>query len=262
MPKKELNIVAFHGGINDNADPKDIQEIELVSATGINCSKIGRIVGLGNTHATPIESQQSYDIEKGYGLFYYSTDHLYDGSLGTQDWLTYFHKTDGKVYLKTKGASNFHNFTLGTGAKPNYFLGDGALRVSDSTFTRDTMWRGFVDSKLFQYNANKADYLTINEWVNTAQQLKSFDDLSVTLTTFDAGSANPGTSNITDVTLGTNGHICLAYWKNDDGDWNGNFQFAATPMFKGKQEGPMSIISQGINFYDNQVSFQVYVSLF
>ena len=261
MPKKELNIVAFHGGINDNADPKDIQEIELVSATGINCSKIGRIVGLGNTHATSIESQQSYDIEKGYGLFYYSTDHQYDGSLGTQDWLTYFHKTDGKVYLKTKGASNFHNFTLGTGAKPNYFVGDGALRVSDSTFTRDTMWRGFVDSKLFQYDSNKTDYLTINEWVNTAQQLKSFDDLSVTLTTFDASSANPGTSNITDVTLGSAGHICLSYWKNDDGDWNGNYQFAATPMFKGNQEGPMSVIAQGINFYDNQVSFQVYVSL-
>ena len=263
MPKKELKIKGFHGGINNHSDPKDIQDIELVEATGVDVSKLGRIVGLGDTSGTDIVSQQNYDLQKGYGLFYYSTDHDSSGALGTGDWLTYYHDDDSpsKIYLRTRDDGTTHNFEIGNGAKPNYLVANGALRVSDSTFTNDTMWRGFVDSKLFQYNSNKDDYLTINEWVNTKQELKSFDDLSVSLTTFDAGSANPGTSNITNVTLGSAGHICLAYWKNDDGDWNGNYQFAATPMFKGNQEGPISIIAQGINFYDNQVSFQVYVSL-
>ena len=261
MPKKEQKLLGFHGGINDHTDPKDIQDIELVEATGVDVSKVGRIVGLGDSSGTAIISQQNYDLQKGYGLFYYSSDHDSSGALGKEDWLTYYHVDDNKIYLKTRDDGATDSFTLGNGAKPNYLVADGALRVSDSTFTNDTMWRGFVDSKLFQYNSNKADYLTLNEWVNTAQQLKSFDDLSVTLTTFDAGSANPGLSNITNVTLGSAGHICLAYWKNDDGDWNGNYQFAATPMYKGNQEGPISIIAQGINFYDNQVSFQTYVSL-
>lgn len=260
MPKKEQKLLGFHGGINDNTDPKDIQEFELAEATGVDVSRIGRMVGIGDTSGTAIVAQKDYDLQKGYGLFYYSSDYDSSGNLGTEDWLTYYHVDDNKIYLVTRDDGATDSFTLGSGAKPNYLVANGALRVSDSTFTNDTMWRGFVDSKLFQYNSSKADYLTINEWVNTAQQLKSFDDLSVSLTTFDASSANPGTSNITNVTLGTNGHICLAYWKNDDGDWNGNYQFAATPMFKGNQEGPITIIPQGINFYDNQVSFQVYVS--
>ena len=197
MPKKEQKLLGFHGGINDNTDPKDIQEFELAEATGVDVSSIGRMVGIGDTSGTDIEAQKDYDLKKGYGLFYYSTDHDSDGNLAREDWLTYYHTTDGKIYLKTRDSNTTHNFLLGTNASPNYFIGDGALRVADSTFTRDTMWRGFVDSKLFQYNSSKADYLTINEWVNTAQQLKSFDDLSVSLTTFDAGSANPGTNNIT-----------------------------------------------------------------
>ena len=261
MPKKEQKLLGFHGGINDHSDPKDIQDIELVEATGVDVSKVGRIVGLGDTSGSAIVAQKDYDLQKGYGLFYYSSDHDSDGNLGTEDWLTYYHVDDNKIYLVTRDNGATDSFTLGSGAKPNYLVANGALRVSDSTFTNDTMWRAFVDSKLFQYNANKADYLTINEWVDTKQQLKSFDDLSVTLTTFDAGSANPADSQLTNVILGSAGHICLAYWKNDDGDWNGNYQFAATPMFKGNQEGPISVMQQGINFYDNQVSFQVYVSL-
>ena len=63
MPKKELKIKGFHGGINNHSDPKDIQDIELVEATGVDVSKLGRIVGLGDTSGADIVSQQNYDLQ-------------------------------------------------------------------------------------------------------------------------------------------------------------------------------------------------------
>ena len=120
-PKQEFKILGFHGGINNHSDPKDIQDIELVEATGVDVSKLGRIVGLGDTSGTDIVSQQNYDLQKGYGLFYYSTDHDSSGALGTEDWLTYYHDDDSpsKIYLRTRDDGTTHNFEIGNGAKPN-----------------------------------------------------------------------------------------------------------------------------------------------
>jgi len=155
VPKKEQKLLGFHGGINDHTDPKDIQDIELVEATGVDVSKVGRIVGLGDSSGTAIISQQNYDLQKGYGLFYYSSDHDSSGALGKEDWLTYYHVDDNKIYLKTRDDGATDSFTLGNGAKPNYLVADGALRVSDSTFTNDTMWRGFVDSIYKRHNVER-----------------------------------------------------------------------------------------------------------
>ena len=37
--------------------------------------------------------------------------------------------------------------------------------------------------------------------------------------------------------------LFLSYWKGlaEDGSWNGTYQFAATPVYMGDQEGPISI---------------------
>ena len=102
MPKKEQKLLGFHGGINDNTDPKDIQEFELAEATGVDVSRIGRMVGIGDTSGTAIVAQKDYDLQKGYGLFYYSSDYDSSGNLGTEDWLTYYHVDDNKIYLVTR----------------------------------------------------------------------------------------------------------------------------------------------------------------
>ena len=48
MAKREHKIVAFHGGFNDNSDPKDILDTELREADGVSSSRVGRLVGVGN----------------------------------------------------------------------------------------------------------------------------------------------------------------------------------------------------------------------
>ena len=41
MPKSVLKIDKFHGGINNDADPRDIADIEMVSLTDVDISSIG-----------------------------------------------------------------------------------------------------------------------------------------------------------------------------------------------------------------------------
>ena len=44
MPKENYTIAAFHGGLNNSSDPRDIRNEDLSAATGIDVSKVGKVV--------------------------------------------------------------------------------------------------------------------------------------------------------------------------------------------------------------------------
>ena len=79
MPKQVWKIDQFHGGINSSADPRDITDNELVSATDIMVDNIGRIRSMGSTgaHASDSPAPTAGAINPGYGLFRFSHDQLY-----------------------------------------------------------------------------------------------------------------------------------------------------------------------------------------
>jgi hypothetical protein len=281
MAKREHKIVAFHGGFNDNSDPKDIRDEELREADGVSSSRVGRLVGVGNIGSSVESTLNDFTntLKQGCGLYFFSTDVDSEESLGGEDWLAIYDSANNsnviKLYYRDKsklvGNDSQYNpgfftsaaISFGTNndkAIPSFYLADGGLRISDASFKANSKLHMFIDSNLFQKSATVTDeILLINKWVNVEQELKSFDDLNVTLDTFDAGAAGPGSSQITAVNLSNAGRIVLAYWTDSDGDWNGTYQFAATPIYKGEQEGGLSIISDTLNFYDNQVVFQVYI---
>ena len=86
MPKKVLEINPFHGGMNDNTDPRDLQHDELVSAKDVMVDNIGRIrTGPSLTaHASNSPSITIDDIADrgGTSLFAFSHDHKYAGNSG------------------------------------------------------------------------------------------------------------------------------------------------------------------------------------
>jgi hypothetical protein len=47
MPKQIWKIDEFHGGINDNADPRDILNNELAAAEDVAVNELGKIRLLG-----------------------------------------------------------------------------------------------------------------------------------------------------------------------------------------------------------------------
>ena len=48
MPKQVYHIKAFEGGINKKADPRDIEDNQLVEVTNASVSNVGRITMPGN----------------------------------------------------------------------------------------------------------------------------------------------------------------------------------------------------------------------
>ena len=79
MPKQIYKLDQFHGGLNSNADPRDIFENELSSATDIMVDELGTIRTLGSAVAHPSETgagsiSHAAKITPGYGLFAWKAD--------------------------------------------------------------------------------------------------------------------------------------------------------------------------------------------
>jgi len=81
MPKQVWKIERFDGGLNTNADPRDIDDKELAAATDIIVDNVGKIRTMGGTTAhvsgTPEDDQASGwagTLTAGYGLFKFSHD--------------------------------------------------------------------------------------------------------------------------------------------------------------------------------------------
>ena len=79
MPKQIIEINPFHGGLNNNGDPRDIKVEELSQAQDIMIDEIGKVRMMGS-HVAHDAGSKSVTIEAGKGLFYFSHDRL-----GAQD---------------------------------------------------------------------------------------------------------------------------------------------------------------------------------
>jgi len=294
VPKKEHQILGFHGGINDSSDPKDIEDIEFREADGVSVHNIGRVVGIGNngTALTGL-SNITNDINKGYGLYYFSTDKDSSGGQFAEDWLAIYSNADHKVkfYYRDKNdlddngtltpaiASALEITFASPGIKPNFYFADGALRIGDANLVKSSKWHGYVDSILFQTdNSGDGDnVLNIKKWVNVDQRLRGFDELfgnaNLKLVNADTHNLGENSSNNTGTLIGNlssssdgdaNGRkLILAYWTGDSGDgqWSGTYQFAACPVYIGDQEGPISVFPTTLNFHNHQVVFQVHIPI-
>lgn len=280
MPKSEFKILGFHGGINDNTDPKDIRDIDMREADGISTHRIGRLVGIGNqdTALTNLATSNNVaaDIEPGFGLFHFSTDYE-DGQANTpEDWLAIYDKANNRIrfYYKDKDGNSSPNLsssvvTTGGAIKPNYYYADGMLRISDSSFSQDSKWFGYIDSTLYwtKDTGNSDNLQDITKWDSGNQELKSLNVLlGGELHLEDGSSASP---NETKVGNGNTKKLILSYWTSEGGEWNGNYIFGVTPIYMGEQEGPISTIydnytnrvEETIPFYNNEVSFQVFIPM-
>ena len=79
MPKQIYKIDNFHGGLNTNADPRDIADNEFPSATDVMVDELGTLRTLGGTTAHPSETgagsvSHANEITPGYGLFPWKAD--------------------------------------------------------------------------------------------------------------------------------------------------------------------------------------------
>ena len=79
MPKQIYKIDRFEGGLNSNADPRDIADNELSSAFDLMVDELGTIRTIGGATAHPSETGagstvHANEITPGYGLFAWKSD--------------------------------------------------------------------------------------------------------------------------------------------------------------------------------------------
>ena len=74
MPKQVYKIENFHGGLNSDADPRDIDENQLSTLSGFVVDEIGKVRMMGGLadHGAPDPTDGT--LRAGYGLFYFTAD--------------------------------------------------------------------------------------------------------------------------------------------------------------------------------------------
>ena len=174
MPKQIWKIDEFHGGINDNADPRDILNNELAAAENVAVNELGKIRmlgGIANAHTAPSDAT----LSAGYGLLSFSHD--MDGADDDSDiavsQTNYLAISDNSEDSDSKSVidisassgafSNGHTDNHGIGlsgavnAKPDFYYIDGAIRVCDTTFNAASSpkWYGYVGDNSDGTAANK-----------------------------------------------------------------------------------------------------------
>lgn len=158
MPKQIIEINPFHGGMNNNTDPRDLQHDELASAEDVMVDKIGRIrTGPDvSAHASNSPSITIDDIDDrpGTSLFAFSHDYVNAGFTSNN--------------LIKNGSSNMNSGSIWGGwsgstdwnASSDYFTFTGTTGGSDTiTQTAANRTNAGYNSKSYRLTYTISNYV-------------------------------------------------------------------------------------------------------
>ena len=177
MPKQSLTINNFHGGLNTNADPRDIRDDQSADLQDVKISKLGRIATLGGS-ASSAESGEvnSSSLLSNKGLFVMDSDRSIDNSeSNTTLYILYNDSTDNYDVFDTEDGANgtWHTdeITNADTNHPVFFSADGILRITDGTLNIDSKnsWYGYISDRKFE--SLNADSLDIDDWIDTDKRI-------------------------------------------------------------------------------------------
>tara|TARA_R110002050_G_scaffold86987_5_gene184480 strand:- start:1896 stop:4925 length:3030 start_codon:yes stop_codon:yes gene_type:complete len=162
MPKQTYIINEFHGGVNSNADPRDIDKSESpdISASIDNFGKIRTVGGFDKGDAS---NNATTAIDDKHGLFVMGSDTQIDNSAADETLIFHY---DFGTRIDVYDSDGWHEGEIITAsnAKPVYFSADGILRVGDANLGGLTRWYGHISRTVF--DGLTADTV-INDWVDS-----------------------------------------------------------------------------------------------
>ena len=216
MPKQILKIDQFHGGLNSNADPRDIVENELSEATDVMVDQLGKIRTMGGTAAHGTIQAQVNQINPGYGLFQFSHDRRdgHTAGSGTEvetDYMAFSEPdTAGTVDIYSNEddtwGSPITGMTNNTGGlrKDTFFYVDGALRVSDGEFgnTNTNKWYGYTPGKTYGGSISASNATLGDSWSSQEQSIsEGFNRLGNANLLMCVGYGQNGSGGYSDISL-------------------------------------------------------------
>ena len=135
MPKQIFKIENFHGGLNTDADPRDVADNELPVLTDLVVDEVGKIRMMGGLADHGAPDPVDHTLRAGYGLFYFSADRK-GGHVRGSD-LTGAHTGgNGSAFLVDSGSAWPVDGLIG--ATINNTTDGSTITISDNTATTVT----------------------------------------------------------------------------------------------------------------------------
>jgi len=139
-------------------------------------------------------------------------------------------------------------------------FGTKAVQHDDDTpiyIVNMNQWYGYLKNKFFQTAAGVPEYVT-DKWYNEVQHLRSFDELGISLVSFNVDGTDPSAGpGVGEMDINT---IIFSYWTSQDGKWSGSYYLGATPVYVDGQEGPISTVgTTPISLAEEVLNVQIYV---
>ena len=243
MPKQVWKIERFDGGLNTNADPRDIDDKELADATDIIVDNVGKIRTMGGitAHDAGLNAVSGWTgaLVAGHGLFQFSHDRLEGESAGAaaaesgDHYLALYDDNDKQVWVYSKsvddgggtgwdddiGSAGNGVIDIGTDtAEPCFYQADGALRVSDGAFGagNQNKWYGYIELTHFNGVTPGGSADAYDGWYS-----KSLDLAKPTAGVFGPAVAFTDTTSgavTTDIEYATGSTDIFQHWANFDGE--------------------------------------------
>ena len=158
MPKQITEIRAFHGGINSNADPRDIKNEEMSAAQDIMVDEVGKVRMMGDgLNTTGLPTAASTAIEDGHGLFHTAFDWTMLSTVG----ITPISGTIAAGETITGAASGATALVLKNYNNRLYFINN-----RKGAWTGHGTWAGSEGARNFTYRVIQGDVVNTSATIN------------------------------------------------------------------------------------------------
>ena len=152
MPKRTYKIQGFHGGMNTNADSRDVTDIESPSLQDVKISNIGTIKTLGSVADT--STSNTLQILPNRGLFSMDADRkVSDNGLRDETLIIVYDDGGNSFDVKDSNAWATAEISLNT-SHPVFYSSDGILRVGDGALSQNGQWYGYISGAKFDAEAD------------------------------------------------------------------------------------------------------------
>ena len=192
MPKQTYKIENFHGGLNNNADPRDIKDEQFPESENVKITKFGQIKTLGKTGTGSNLSNNTLNLVNR-GLFVMGSDRKVSNNAESNETLIFAYDTnDNKIDIKDSSSWTDNAISLNT-THPVYYSADGIARVGDGTFTNKGRWFGYKATTFFQ-TSTSAD-LAQDGWIDVDQEIVAPTNGKCLISTPHSGSDTNGVNS-------------------------------------------------------------------
>ena len=197
MPKQTLKIEGFHGGLNTNSDPRDINDNQFPESENVKITKLGQIKTLGKSSGSALGGTPNNTLNLiNRGLFVMGSDRRVSSPFTeTNETLIFAYDTaDDKIDIHDVVSDAWTNNAIDINTTyPVYYSADGIARVSDGNLVNDGKWFGYKGTTFFQ-NSSLTNMVQ-DGWIDTNQEVKTPTNGKCLISTPYVGSGGVNSSD-------------------------------------------------------------------